>query len=577
MDRITLDGTKLVKTGQSTGSDTKKKAFTDDYGESRFKQPLLRNFYNRAASPATVEISRQLNKLKNSIASFKWPDTGFSLNQERLIAQDSGLDGHINASLSPNGKILEYNRMYSRGFTSGITSVLDDRAYKFQMTLGDESETFTLDVTDGMKNGEVLEMVADAINSSRLHVQASVVNKDYPGINQDDLLGSGDALVFSVNSAYGDRQLGFRDLSGGLISSLELKSTEPAIGPAEKKLYSIEGISSGSVSTFLSGSFESEATSTLEAGEHSIGYTAGSESGTVNFTVEDGDKWSDVLGSIVNAVETASERLDAEVVDTRMPSQVYSGDDFFMTDGLAVKISMVDPKIGERLELSPDTSLDQLKLGITSQPGSDSRMIINGSEEVRSPGLFSLDKGRVQIELEDSFSETLPLKVVDAIEKMESAVSSIAESYNSFRKNYLPVKDLFQEGFGDIWRTPLEERSTDLEWMGLREAGKDKMLWFDSDAFYKALGSEPDRVNSIIENGDQGLFPEWDENTGKVLKNGVESYLINESSLPDRLLPEPSPRTEIELEKSSELLDLYENKSFDFYFPASGPLVNLKG
>lgn len=577
MVQIKLDGTNLIQTVQSSSSNSVKNVFTSGQGEDRFRRSFLRTYYDNNSTSAALGVQNSLQTLKDSIASFRWPDSGFSLNRERLLVADPKLDGNVSSYLPGKEDVASYDRFFSRGFTGAGSTLLDDRTYKFQMSFGDKTETLEVDVTDSMKNDDVLNAIAAVVNNSRSPVQASVVTQTAPGLNQDDLLGTGSALVFSVNTAYGNDELSFRDISGQLISSLKLKKSEAPIGPANEALYSIRGVTAGSVSSFLSKSVDPNAPTSLSAGSHSIDYSIGPESGTISFSVESTDTWFDVLNRIASEVATASDKLEAEVTDTRMPSEVYSGDGYYMIDAKAVKISAKNPKIGERLELSPAPGIEVLGLNLTSQPGSDSKMIINGREEVRAPGLFSMDKGRVVADLEGSFGETLPLRVVNAIGEIESNISAITESYNSFRKTFLSVESLFKGGFADLWRDPIKNKAVDFNWMGLREAGKEKMLWFDSDAFYEALGSEPDKVHEILNDDDSGLIPVWKKATDEVLENKVSSYLIPESSLPDKILPEPTPRTELELERASELLDLYSTESFDFDAENSGPLVNLKG
>lgn len=577
MDPIKLDGTNLKTTDRGSSSESSNTTAVDSVFRNSFSQAQLRNYYDRNSSFAALGVRQSLENLSRTLASFKWPDTGFSIQQERLTVPDPGFDGKLKATLSPKDSPIKYDRIVSRGFTPEQTSLLDSREYKFQMSYGSDSQTFKINVTDGIKNSEVLNLVASAVNTSSMPVQADIVTQTAPGLNHEDLLGTGSALVFSVNSAYGNDKLGFRDLSGQLISSLKLRGTEDAIGPAETGRYSLKSVSKGSVSSFLSKSFEKNASTTLNSGEHNIDYSFGPDSGTVTFTVSEGDTWGDVFNNIINSIENVSDRISADVVETKAPSSVYTGDDFLMTDTQAVKISSVAPKLGERLQLSPDSSLSALGLGVTSQPGSDAELIVNGRSQVRAPGLFSLDKGRLQVEVEDVTGQPLPLRVVEAVEEIESKFSAIADSYNSFRKSFLPVEDLFKSGFGDAWRNPVDKNSVDLKWMGLREAGKDKMLWFEADSFYKAMASEPDKVEQLLTDASEGLVSVWTAETEKVLENGVDSYLIPQSSLPDRLLPEPSPRTENELEQSSELLDLYENNEFDFDDYGFSALVDYKG
>ncbi len=580
MAQIKLDGTNLVKTGGNERPDPIKRVFTGTLWEDRFDRSNLRNYYENVAPSAAMEVQRRLRSLNEALASFRWPNSDFGLNRQRLIVEDPGLKGNVTSYLPEKENYSRYDKYYSRGFTGGAKTSLDDKTYKFDMKLGGASKSLEVDVTDSMDNDDVLDAVADAVNDSTLPVQARRITQTAPGLNQDDLLGTGSALAFSVNAAYGNDELSFRDTSGHLISSLELKETEVPLGPAKEGYYNLKGEVAGAVSSYLSKSVDPNAETSLSAGTHSIDYTMGPESGTISFDVESGDTWDEVLDSIVNSANTASDKLDAVVEDARMPSEVYTGDDYYMIDAEALRISAKNPKIGERLVLDPGDSLSVLGLNSTAQPGTDSKMVIDGKEEIRAPGTFTADEGRVVVELEESFGETLPLRVVEAMGQIEKSVSGIADSYNDLRKSILPAEELFEEGFANRWREPLEDRREDYKWMGLREAGEDKLLWFDSDAFYKAMGAEPETVRELLDEAESGLVPLWKETNDTILKNKVSSYLIPESSLPNPLLPEPPPKTELELERSSELLDLYEDdkkEGFDFDSWMSGPLVERKG
>ncbi|HAS90181.1 MAG TPA: hypothetical protein DCS48_12890, partial [Desulfovibrio sp.] len=415
------------------------------------------------------------------------------------------------------------------------------------------------------------------------------------GTNPDDLLGTGSALAFSVNTAYvvteenrgestqaldAANLLSFSDSSGHLISNLNLYATQKPIGPAEAGRYDLSNAVAGGPSQYLSKGFDINAETTLSAGDHSIAYTIGSESGNIDFYVEDGETWDTVLSRIANAAASTSSKFDAEVVDAKLVSPVYTGDDYYLIDGKALGITAVNPKLGERLEIVPGSGLEVLGLNVTANPGGDARMTVNGYTEVRVPGEFALDRGRVTVELENGFGDSFPLRVVDAVTEMEKNVGLITDGYNDLRKSILPAEDLFREGFADLWRDPVTDNKVDLEWIGLKEVEKDKLLWFDSDVFYDALLAKPDEVRELLEDEEDGLFSRWQDVNERMIENKVSSYLIPETSLPGPWLPEPSPRTELELEVKKELVDTFEdtfNFALDDPTDENGRLVSTKG
>ncbi len=595
MADLTLDGSNLIKTDTTEKSEPLKNVFSDSYWKDRFDRAALKNRYELTAPSIAMDVQTKVRTLSETLASFRWPGDGFGLRDARLIVNDSDLEKNISASITPKGDVQRYYRYYSRGFTGESKTSLEENSYKFDLALGADKKSLEVALTDSMTNDQMLEAVRDAVNESSLPVQARIIKQNVPGANLDDLLGTGSALAFSVNTAYvtteenkGDSTqtldaanlLTFRDTSGHLVSHLKLDATQKPIGSAQEARYDLSGTIAGSPSLFLSKAFDVNAETTLASGSHSIGYSIGNESGDLTFHVDAGDTWETVLGRIQGAAAGTSSKITAEVVDARLVSPVYTGDDYYLIDGKAVAITAVNPKIGERLSLEPESGLEVLGLGVTAQPGTDSVMVVNGTTEVRAPGEFALDKGRVIVELEESFGDTLPLRVVSAVEEMESRVGFITDAYNDLRKSILPSEDLFREGFADFWRDPIEDEAVDLKWMGLREAEKDKVLWFDSDKFYDALLAEPDRVKELLEGEEDGLFSKWQEVNDRVIENNVSSYLIPETSLPGPWLPEPSPRTEIELDKNKELVDTFDstfNFDFDSAADETGRLFSKKG
>ncbi len=583
-----------MKAETTKPSDPLKQVFPESYWEDRFARAQLTHRYEQSGSSIAMDVQSKVRSLSERLSSFRWPSDGFGLRDARLVVNDPGLDGKISASITHKDDVQRYYRYYSRGFSGEAESGVDPGIYKFDVSLGSTKKNLEVEITGDMDNDAMLEAVRDAVNSSSLPVQARVVKQSSPGLNLDDLLGTGSALAFSVNTAYvvaaenrGDstenidaaNQLSFSDTSGHLLAHLKLYSTDKPIGTAREARYDLSGTVAGSATQYLSKGFDVNADTSISAGSYSIGYSIGAESGTMDFFVEDGDSWQTVLNRIGNSAAGTSSKVTAELVDAKLVSPVYSGDDYYLIDGKAVSISAVNPKIGERLVLDPGSGLDALGLNVTASPGTDSVMVVNGTTETRAPGEFALDRGRVVVDLTENFGDTLPLTVVSAVEEMEKNVGLVTDAYNDLRKTILPSEDLFREGFADLWRNPVEENLADLEWMGMREAEEDNVIWFDSDKFYDALIADPDRVKTFLEDEDEGLFTRWQEVNNQVIENGVSSYLIQESSLPP-LLPEPSPRTEIELDKKRELVDTFESTfNFDLDDPTNetGRLVSRKG
>ncbi|WP_291325084.1 hypothetical protein [Desulfovibrio sp. UCD-KL4C] len=598
MANLNLDIMNLILTGATETVESPQKTVVSSFWGDKFSRAALKNKYELTGTSTVMDVQSNILNLSEALGKFRWSKDGFGLSQSRLVVNDPFLDNKISASETPKNEYARYYRAYSRGFTGSSPTLLDPGEYKFNMSYGSVTKELSVTVESGMNNDAVLDKVRDAVNESSLPVQARKFIQNVPGSNLDDLLGIGSSLAFSVNTAYSNNnsdivggydgetdsevnsQLKFSDTSGHLISNLKLTDTFLPVGPAEERSYSLSGTRAGSVSEYLSKGFDVNAVSTLAIGVHSIGYSIGEETGTIDFYVDEGATWQTVLNSIKNAAAGTSEKFTAEIVDAKLPSSVYTGDEYYLIDGKAVTITSVSPKLGERLVLEPEDGLEVLGFNATSQPGVDAEMVINGVTETRAPGEFALDHGRVTVELNEPFGETLPLRVVNAAMQIEGNIGLFTDAYNELRKTILPSEDLFKDGFADMWREPIENNRINYEWMGLREAEKDDLLWFDSDVFYSAIGSEPDRVKDLLEGEENGLVPLWKEVNATVLKNKVSSYLIPKTSLPGPWLPEPSPRTELELEVKKELVDTFDTAlkfDFDENLESTGRLIARKG
>ena len=598
MADLNLYQTNLILTGTTETVESPQETVISSFWGDKFSRAALKNKYELTGTSTVMDVQSHILSLSEALGKFRWSKDGFGLREARLVVNDPFLDNKISASETPQNEYARYYRAYSRGFTGSSPTLLDPGEYKFNMSYGSVTKELSVTVESGMDNDAVLDEVRDAVNESTLPVQARKFIQNVPGSNLDDLLGIGSSLAFSVNTAYSNNnsdivggydgetdsevnsQLKFSDTSGHLISHLKLTDTFLPVGPAEERSYSLSGTRAGSVSEYLSNGFDVNAESTLSSGAHSIGYSIGEETGTIDFYVDEGATWQTVLNSIKNAAAGTSEKFTADIVDAKLPSPVYTGDDYYLIDGKAVTITSVSPKLGERLVLEPEDGLEVLGFNVTSQPGTDAEMVIDGVVETRAPGEFALDHGRVTVNLDEPFGETLPLRVVNAVTQIEENIGLFTDAYNELRKTILPSEDLFKDGFADMWREPIENNRVNYEWMGLREAEKDDLLWFDSDVFYSAIGSEPERVKDLLEGDENGLVPLWKEVNATVLKNKVSSYLIPKTSLPGPWLPEPSPRTELELEVKKELVDTFDTAlkfDFDENLGSTGRLISRKG
>lgn len=550
----------------------------------RFEQARLKLDLPRVAPGLAGEMERRLETFGKTLKAFEWPGTDSLFANSRLTVKDSDLEGRVDAVLPGPDSVTSYYKRFSKGFDKNAATNLAAGECEFTMSHGGETETLSVDVESGWTNGDLLSAVASAINDSTQHVQAEVVEQYSPELRVPGLQATGQALTIAVNGAYADQDLTLRNKTGHLLTELNLKTVNDPVGQAETMRYDLMGTQTAAPTAFHSKNFDPNETSSISAGTYDFSYALGSESGSVELVVESGDTWKDVLQKFGDSLESSAySTMSANLVNADRPSDLVGDDEYMMMQGTALEITALTPKVGERLSLSGADSdaqavLETLGLNGTAQPGSDAHMRVNGREYVRAPGVFTQDGGRLLLDLQDSFGETLPVSVTEPMGVMEERMADIVTAYNGLRDFILRNEDHFQQGLAEGFDSPLGARETGLEWLGLRRAGEKKLLWFGHDDFYTALGQEPDRARNLLAAGG-GLFADWLGETERLLEDGTENLLAQPGSTLNDLLGEPSAIKEIELEKMNKLLDLYETEAPDYGQDESigRGLVNKRG
>lgn len=575
----------MERTTQTSGTEAKRPISASVWSD-RFREAQNFERLDRQGPSLAVDLDRRFDALAKSLKAFEWPGQTSPLSGARLVVRDPNLADRVEASLASADKAQPYYRYFSRGFDASAPTTLDPGTYTFDVTQSGTTKSLSVDVSAGMTNGDVLSAVETAVNGATLPVQATVVRQNTPNLAAPGCLATGSALALAVNGAYADQGLTLADTSGHLLQSLALAAVARPMDPATLAEYDVQGGQTYRPSTYSSLSFDPNATTTLAAGTYTFDWTLGNSSGSLSLLVQATDTWRDVLNNLAFATSGGEGLLAAQVVDQDRPSDLTGDTLYLMMQGKAVVIAAAAPKVGERLVLSgadaaSTSALSTLKLNATAQPGSDGHLTVNGAEEIRAPGVFSEDQGRLLLTLSDSFSETLPLKVVEAVDQLSTRLSDITTAYNDLRSLILPNENILRAGAAELWRNPLAAKAADYKQLGLKEWGKDRLLWFGHDDFFRALGADPAAVEDLLLHPDTGLFSAWSRTTQDAQKNGGASFLVPATSLPDPLAIDPTPRTEFELQKGNQLLDLYDAKTFEESLPAlpwePKPIVSKKG
>jgi flagellar capping protein FliD len=549
---VSIEWTLNVGLDGPAGTDKTKSAFEASTTAQRYKASEREQRYQQLKKPLVRTLERKLLAFQKALAQFQWPDTGSMTMAPEQLAK------RIETSLPPDGERERTVKHVSRGFEPTHPVNLDAGAHEFVLQQGGSTDVIAIDVEDDWTNADMLDAVSQAINDSDLPAHAEVVTQAAPEQRVEGLMATGQALVVTLNQAEQDQAVALRDTSGHLILGLDLKTLETPLFSAEQGVHYLQGSQAYRPTTYSTPAFDPEKTTSLSAGTHSIDYAIGQANGAVTFNVEEDDTWEEVLSNVADAVNSSQGYMVAETFDQQRSVILENGDaSQYTADGVALRIEAYQPKRGNRLSLSGDV-VDSLNMTM-AYPGTDAHMTIDGEEKVRSPGVFAADEGRLLMALSDSFGETLPLRVVSSLDRLETAMADIVNAYNDLRKTLVRNTDLLEEGFADRWRAPLQAEAVELRSIGLQEFGKNDEVWLNRDKLHTALAERPDAARRLLLDGPNALVTTWEAATDGVLAQGVQHALIPATQASAEVLEEPSPRTENQLAKGHHLLDLYDS------------------
>ncbi len=546
------------------------------WGE-RFANARLDALFRRTSTSLSFQLKTGLESFRNSLESFAWPVDNPVFNGRLVTSDNDSLSEYADVNIRAQGDAVRYYKFFSRGWDENAPVGLDADEYSFDVELGDSSESFSLTVGADWTEGDLLTAIADALNNSELHVQAEVVKQNTAGVVVPDLRATGTSLLIAVNAGSAAQDLKLRDTQGHMLSHVDLEAVNVPTDPASEQDYTFFSGRPGKPTVFVSSTFDPGATTTISAGSHTINWSMGTDSGSFTFAITEGDTWEDVLDKVANAAGgSAQNRFSAEVRTYEMPSELVAGETI---EGIGLYFEALSPKLGDRLSFTAGDSGGAMgTLGFaTAQPGSDSSLHVGGDRYERAAGPISLDYGRVSVEVKQSFAETIPMSVVQPLEQMQQALSDVVTSFNSVYSLMLDNAELLREGLSEQWWEPYAEDRVDADFAGIKEGAGD-FLWLSHDDFYTALGSDSERVQSTLLDEEEGLLPKWQRLASDTLDAGVSSLLINQESITDPIYGKPSSRTELELERSNQLLDVVESTGSGMDdFLGGGGLVNRKG
>lgn len=322
---------------------------------SRGEDPDSRTLNLSRADPLATLLENRLKSFQKALDRFRWPADGFGARRGRVVVRDPDLEGRADAVVTNKADYgnARYYKSFSRGLTGSDKTGLDPGTYEFKITLGGDSESFSVEVDGTESNDELLDALAEGINASSLSVTAEVIRQTGPGVQVEGLVKTGSILALSVNQGFEDQDLAIADTSGHLVTNhLMMEETVLPVGPADAKRYDVEGIVNAHPGVFTSRAFDPNEETSLTPGKYSIAVTLGGSSAVVDMSVEEGDDWRDVLSNTALAIEgTGLARADV-IKQDRVSTLVTDPSRNLLMEGVALEVSAVNPKAGERLSIS---------------------------------------------------------------------------------------------------------------------------------------------------------------------------------------------------------------------------------
>ncbi len=409
------------------------------------------------------------------------------------------------------------------------TSTVAAGTYGFSFTLGDETRNMSLEIEADATWGDIMRQVSGAINSEAAYAFTSTGNSgplttygaqfSMPGVEAS----MEDALIPSATTEF--------SFSDGRV--LNIRTVDPFLGED----FTLTDGSGGLLST--------------------LGLDSPIYGETTNITVQAGWTWEDVLQAVDRAAKnTSSSKVTGELLDMQQRSDEITDETVYSKNGLALKISLDSPNIGQRLSLHDGGSglLDLLGLD-TQLPGVDGSFVVNGTEHTSENNMYSLDNGRVLFEPKSEFVSDLPMTVVNAMDALETQIDDIVTSLNDLNSFISTNSDSLKPSLAMTMNDPVSSNWSDLSQLGFAMSEKNKMLWVGFEGLWKGLTQDPETAESALWEKPEGLVPGLQSAIKSVRSLGLESFFVPKTTF---LSQSAWPQTENELatQSVSRLVDL---------------------
>lgn len=385
--------------------------------------------------------------------------------------------------------------------------------HRLLFAVGDVSDTVAVTVDDSMDWEELLQNVANRINATSTELSARVLDGEMSSGQLAPLNQRSIQLEVSLASPKRGDRLALSEYGGPWLNDID-GFHDPT----------------GGLPNWVTGGERFIASAT--AG----GWTEG------NLYAFDGTSWSETAPTANNAVSNADDGLD------------------WFHDGTSWSAT------------PSGTLVKALGLNVTAIPGQDASAHINGRDMVSETGIFSLDQGRMTVDIQAPLGQNLPLRVESGYAEVQDRFTDLVNAYNGLRGFLLPNADLFEAGFPDTWRDPVSDLSPELEWLGVEELPDSGNLWVRSDDFAQALVQDPLRAKAALFDAPSGLSPRLAEVSAANRRPSLADHLVHPKVLVD---PGPPPAVEAGLSRQSDLLRQVIQAKTDAPRPDQSPYVDF--
>lgn len=415
--------------------------------------------------------------------------------------------------------VSRFSRADASAYTSAQLNPVADHGltagvHKLAFTVAGVTDTVSVSVTDDMDNEDLLIRAANAINSTSSALSATV---------REGTMSSGELDPTDQRSVY-----------------LEVTLAAPKRGE-RLRLAEYGGPWLDDVDGFHDPS--SGLPNWVTGGERYIATTTANGWTANNVYEYDGSAWTETAVVADNAAYSANDGAD----------YFFDGTDWSAT--------------------ASGTLLDTLGLTATAHPGADATATIDGRERTSETGVFALDQGRVTATVEAVSGAGAPFSVVEAFDEVRERFSDVVYAYNDLRTYILSNNDLFEAGFADTWAEPVGDLGTELDWMGASTTPDTATLWVDNDAFWSALGQDPDRAKAALYDAPDGLVPRLAAVSADNRTPSLEDRLIEPTLVAD---VGPSVARETALRERSTLQQVIDAAT-DTPAPAKDPYLENSG